>query len=359
MKKNWKRNILFAGMLLLLSSGCGSRKGAEPPVSEAAGETAEQTEASKEEMLVQEESLKTKYPLTIQVYGPDGTVYEQTFEAAPKKVITNIPSATNILLELGLKENIYGILKPDNAPEEKWAGDYEELNQLADKKSISKEIIIGAEPDLVFGRAMTFTDEAAGGMGSIEALNEMEIPVYTLKASNFNIEQSLENIIEDVRNIGKIFDVQKAANEYADSLEERLTRVTEKVSQVKSDTRIKVMYMTAYQDGVFNAFGANSTLQECMLNLLNAENVLEKGENSLSLENLMVLNPDVIVYVKSDRNGATDAIAVDTLLQEETIAGVNAIANQKIIEIPYDALMDYGARTFDTMEELYEFFYEN
>lgn len=358
MRKNQKRFISLACMLTLALSGCGKT------ADTATLSTTEDNSVATTEALVSanelpdsqssEEALRTEYPLTLEVYGPDGTVYEQTYEAAPTSVITNIPSATNMLLELGLQDSISGILEPDNAPEEKWAAAYKELTVLADKKNISKEVVIGSEPDLVFGRAMTFTDES---MGSIETLNEMGIPVYVLKASNFEIEQSLTNVIEDVRNIGMIFDVQDAANAYAAELESRLAEVNSKVAALESDTPLRVMYMTAYADGTFNTFGANSALQECMLNELNAENVLEKGESSLTYENLMALNPDVIIYVTSDRNAQTDSTAVETLLADETIAGVNAIKNGKVIEIPYDALMDYGPRIFDTMEELYDFFY--
>lgn len=357
MRKNVKHLVPIACATALMLSGCGqtAETPAEPSTENAVSDTTESI-VSTDKDIVQEpsESLRTEYPLTLEIYGPDGTVYEQTYEAPPTTVITNIPSATNMLLELGLKDSIYGILQPDNAPEEKWASTYSELNVLADKQSISKEVVIGSEPDLVFGRAMPFTDDV---MGSIDTLNEMGIPVYTLKASNFQIEQSLSNVIEDVRNIGMIFDVQETANAYADELEKRLNEVNNKVAALESDTTLRVMYMTAYQDGTFNTFGANSALQECMLNQINAENVLEKGESSLTYENLIALNPDVIVYVSSDRNAQTDAVAVETLLADETISGVNAIKNNKIIEVPYDALMDYGPRIFDTMEELYDFFY--
>lgn len=50
-----------------------------------------------------------------------------------------------------------------------------------------------------------------------------------------------------------------------------------------------------------------------MLNALNAENVLDKGGNGLTLENLVSMNPDIIVYVRADRFGSTDADAVEQL----------------------------------------------
>jgi len=115
--------------------------------------------------------------------------------------------------------------------------------------------------------------------------------------------------------------------------------------------------MVTYVDGTFNTFGANSTLQSEMLKTINAENVLETGTSSLTSENLVSLNPDVIVYIKSDRNAETDKVAIEGLLNDETIKTVPAIENEKIIEIGYDEIMDYGIRIFDTLETLYEFIY--
>ncbi len=297
---------------------------------------------------------ETVYPLTVDIYSPEGEKYTQTFTEAPSKVITNNVSSTELLLELGLGDKIIGILKPDNAPSEKWKSAYENLTVLGDKKSMSKEVIIGAEPDLIFGRAMPFTDES---MGTIKDLNDMGINVYTQLASNFVIDQSLENIILDVRNIGEIFNVSEKANAYADSLQTRLDTIKDKVSNLTQTEPVKVLFMVTYTDGTFNTFGANSALQSEMLETINAVNVLETGTSSLTSENLVTLNPDVIVYIKADRNAETDATAVESLLNDDTIQSVPAIANEKIIEIGYDELMDYGVRIFDTLETLYDFIY--
>ena len=369
-----KKMTLFTATLLLLAlcmGGC-SKNSTDATTSatkktesnDVAGETTENTsENANEDSANSEETenaddtsvSQTVYPLTIETYGPDGTLYTQTFNEAPSKVITNNASSTDLLLELGLEDKIAGILSPDNAPLEKWAATYENLNVLGDKKTVSKEVIIGNEPDLIFGRAAMLTDDS---MGSIEAYNEMGIPVYTQLASNFVVEQSLENIITDVRTIGQIFDVSEKADAYADSLEERLSSIEEKVSNLPESDPIRVLFMVAYNDGTFNTFGANSALQTVMLDTLHAVNVLETGTSSLTHENLLVLNPDVIVYITSDRNAATDAAAVDTLLADDMLQSIPAISNEKIITIGYDAIMDYGTRIFDTLEELHAFLYE-
>ena len=84
-----------------------------------------------------------------------------------------------------------------------------------------------------------------------------------------------------------------------------------------------------------------------MLKTLNAENVLEKGGNGLTLENLISMNPDVIVYVRSDRFAAADVNAVASLSENQVVQDVPAIKNKKIIEMDYDDVMDYGARVID------------
>ena len=362
MKKNIYKITASALLLAVLTTGCAKTTNTNSSKNDTTNttvteQTTEGTDSTEEvsETTETTDSNETVYPLTIDTYGPDGEKYTQTFTEAPSKVITNNPSSTDLLLELGLEDKIIGILKPDNAPDEKWASVYENLTVLGDKMTMSKEVIIGAEPDFIFGRTMPFTDES---MGNIKDLNDMNINVYTQLASNFVIDQSLDNVILDVRNIGKIFNVSEKANSYADSLQERLDTIKDKVSGISQTEPVKVLFMVTYTDGTFNTFGANSALQSEMLKTINAENVLETGTSSLTSENLVALNPDVIVYIKSDRNAETDKTAVESLLNDEAIQSVPAIENEKIIEIGYDEIMDYGVRIFDTLETLYDFIYQ-
>ena len=62
-------------------------------------------------------------------------------------------------------------------------------------------------------------------MGTISAWNENKIPVYTQKASLSNIQQDLGNIVEDVKNLGTIFNVQDKANQYAEQLQDKIDAV--------------------------------------------------------------------------------------------------------------------------------------
>lgn len=300
------------------------------------------------------EDATTGYPLTLTVYDAEGNEVEVTYEQAPERIVSTQLSITELLLTLGPKDKIVGIMDNDNAVDDELQAELDDLTSLGYKSTISKEAILAANPDIVMGKAtLMFTDTA---IGTVEDYLDLGINVYTQLASVDVIDQSLENIIEDVRSVGMIFDVQDEADAYADSLEEQLSETLETVSaQADGQEEISVLLMAGFQEGTFLAF--SSTLHSVMLEAVNAVNVLETGGNGLTLENLISLSPDAIVYVTADRYAETDADAVERLLSEEAIQDVPAIANERIIEIGYDDIMDYGARVISTVGVLADFLY--
>lgn len=332
-----KKLVLITSIMIIATmlSGCGQSQ------QDKSGDASNTSIASNAE------SNKTSYPLTIDAFDKDGNTYPQTFNGIPTKVVTNNQSSTELLLELGLKDYLVGTGDLDNKVLDRLQADYESIPVVSEKGQVAKEAIVGTGADFVIGRAASFTDET---YGTIPNLNEMGINTYTQLASKMNTDQSLDNIILDVRNVGKIFDIQDKANSYADGLQERLDAITNKISTVNGEP-IKVMLMVKYIDGQFGVYGANASLQKEMLKLLNAENVSEKG-GTLSTENLISLNPDAIVYVHADKNASTDKDAVESLLSNDLIQSVNAIANKNIIEVDYTELMGYGFRTFDCLEKI-------
>ncbi len=195
---------------------------------------------------------------------------------------------------------------------------------------------------------MMFSEKS---LGTVSAWNENKIPVYTQKASLSNTKQDLGNIVEDVKNIGTIFNVQDKANQYADQLQARIDTV-KKANKASQGEKKKALIMCAYNDETFGAY--KSALQESLLNQLGYTNVAT-GTSDLTLENLVSMDPEVIIYVTSDRNKAMDEQAVDLMKANPVLEDVPAVKNQKIMTISYDEFMDYGPSVIDSLEKINDF----
>ena len=222
MKKKTLSVAAAALAAVMLTTGCGqaasSAASSAAASSEVASSVAESTVSSAEE---------TAYPLTLQIYDADGNAVDMTYDHAPEKVLSTQLSMTELLIKLGLKDKIVGVFDNDNALKGDIADEIASLNSLGDKKSVSKETILATEPDLILGKGpLMFTESS---IGTVQSYQELGIPVYTELASA-SFDQSLDNIVEDVRNIGEIFNVQETANAYADELQERIDALMDKVS---------------------------------------------------------------------------------------------------------------------------------
>lgn len=340
-----KKNGIKVGILpvacaaILLTAGCGS------------SQTAVETTTAKEETAKVSES--TDFTYTYSAFDMDGKEHVQTITQIPQKVITNNQSSTELLLKLGLEKHIIATVEKDNPTSDDLAAAYDAIPVLSDKRDISKEKVVGMEPDIVIGRVKSFTAET---FGTVADLNAMGIPVYTQESSRMGQEISVDSIITDVKNMGEIFQVKDKTEELAQELTDRLSALETRLSSLEGEP-LKVLLMVNYKDGTFGGYGNNASLQKDMLKRLHAVNVLDKGGSALSAENLISMDPDVIVYVKGTHNEENDKNAVETMVENNVIQSVKAIKNQKIISVEYNELMGGGLPTFDCMEKLADFLY--
>lgn len=329
-----KRKIILPLMVVLTLTGCTANKASN------------QTETTS----TTTQNQSAAYPLNLEIKDSEGQAYTQTFTQAPTRVITNNQSSLELLLQLGLQDSIIGTVSLDDELPEDLKDEFSNIPVITESKTEpAKEVIAGMNPDLVIGRMATFTDDK---YGSVSSLNGMNTNVYTQIASDMKTEQTLDNIFTDIQNVGKIFNVEDKANSLVENLKARLNTVKENVSSVvNSEKPLNIMVMTAYNDGTYNVFGSNATLQNEILKVLGGVNVNEKG-GPQALENLLELNPDAILYVYNNKNAETDKVAVESLKNNELLKSVPAIKNDKVFEVSYTEFMGYGTRVIDCIEDL-------
>ena len=106
-------------------------------------------------------------------------------------------------------------------------------------------------------------------------------------------------------------------------------------------------------------YDPNQTYPAILLNDGNLDFLSSLSESvilvGLTLENLVSMDPELIIYVTSDRNKKLDEKAVELMKANAVLESVPAIKNQKIMTISYDELMDYGPAVIDSLEKINDF----
>lgn len=309
----------------------------------------------------------------IETYDASSSKITQTFTSSPKRVITGNLSATETLFNLGVGDKIISMVTPDNDVDGEYKAQIDAIKKLGDKKTMSFETVINEEPDFIFSRVSSFAISKqngvakAGNLGTPSELNKLGINMYGQKASLTNASTiPLSYILDDVRNIGKIFNVEQKAEDYISELSKTIDDITTKlkdkgISQTENFKNAVIMTNYNRKDensqqtyGIFK-----SPLQESALNLLGYTNYYTKAISGTSYtsEDLVKQSPDLIVYVTSTRNKDADSVAFDLMKENQAIQDVPAIKNNKMIKVNYDDFMDYGTRIFTAIESIYNFVY--
>lgn len=347
-----KKSILVVTMAsMLLLASCGNK-----------GNETSSTDSNASSVVAEH------YPLTLKTYDAESKEISQTYTAKPSKVITGNLSSTELLVALGLESSIIGMINPDNTVTGEYAEKINQIKHLGDKKNISYETIIDQDPDFIFSRAASFavgSANKAGNLGTPSELNKLDITMYAQKASISDSNISLDYILDDVKNIGKIFDVEEKANTYASSLSaiEEAVKATAKKNGVVEGSYKRALIMTGYgakTEGGVQTYGVfKSSLQEKMLNILGYTNYYSAdiSGSTYTPENLVSQNPELIVYVTSDRNKEKDATAVELMKANDVLSDVPAVKNDKILKINYDDFMDYGIRAFSALKTISDYVY--
>lgn len=332
MKRKIILPLIVATTLALALAGCAK--------------TTNKIEESESSTTANEQTIN--YPLSLEVYDNEGNKYTETFNEAPSHVITNNQSSLELLLKLGLQDSIIGTIALDNEIPEELEEEFSNINIITESKTEpAKEVIVGMSPDLVVGRAATFIDDR---YGTIESLNSMNINVYTQLASLMNGEQSLDNIFEDIKNVGKIFNVEDKAQEIVNNMQ---SKIDEALKAAKGQDKQNVLMLEFLGDEITN-YGENS-LGGDMITSLGA-NLVAKDQSKLGKEDIVSLNPDVIYVVYMPYSGddpeQVKQDALNKLLEDKAFSSLDAVKNKRIVPIMLGDMYASGVRTINGIETI-------
>ena len=270
----------------------------------------------------------TQYPLTIQSCNR-----EVTFKEAPKHAVSHDINMTQMMLALGLKPQMAGYSGVSG-----WKSVTPEMQSLLDglpelaAKYPSVETLLNANVDFFF--AGWDYGMRVGGDLTPQTLQPLGINVYELTEScAFVMKRSaatLDDTYNDLRNLGKIFDVQDRANALIADMQSQ-------VAAVRKDLPAEKPRVFLYDSGEDRAMTSGRLgMPQALIDAAGGRNVLDDVEASwtrVNWETVVERNPQVIVIV--DYSEITAEQKIEFLLKNKALQSVDAIRNQRFIVIPY------------------------
>jgi iron complex transport system substrate-binding protein len=290
----------------------------------------------------------TAYPLVIKNYAPSEQYGEpwsektQVFEKSPSRAVVTTQTVAELLLHLGLADKIAGVCGVFDAVEEGLEAEFAKLNIITESYA-SKELVIGANPDIVIGRGGLFAN-ADWGCGTVEDLNDMGIKTFALNASRPDAD--INGLYRDIEELGEIFDVRENAVAMISETKAKFAAVKEKLADESPRT---YGWVWGVSDGVASIYAAdgetfiNGTLEE--IRLINA---FDGVSGDVSMEQFVAANPDILISVDPALTGEL----LEELYSIEAIQSVNAIKNRQVYIVAYNEFWGYGYQMFAGMEKL-------
>ena len=212
------------------------------------------------------------FPLT--VTDDEGT--EVTIPAAPQKIVSLTPATTETLFALGVGDRVVGKSEDIASFPPESVG----IPDLATFGGVDVEQIVALEADLVISAGVGLTQGDA-----VEQLRRADIPVIVSYPTS--IDTGMSSILLIARAVGE----PEAGEALVDSIKGRLDDLAVIASSAAS--RPRVFYEIDITNGIFTP-PAESIYGE-MLRLAGSEPISGDANYSISLEELVAADPEVIL----------------------------------------------------------------
>ncbi|MEG0297719.1 MAG: ABC transporter substrate-binding protein, partial [Clostridium sp.] len=260
---------------------------------------------------------------------------------------------TEMLLSLGLEDNIVATALLDNPilPEFKEAYDKIPVLQVGEGHSISKEAFIATGADFVSGWDSSISEQTTGSPD--ELISKGIVPFL---AKSYEADATIDDVYEDFRLLGKIFNVEDRANEVIEKMKADIKSVNDKIKNINKEDRVQMM---VFDSGVNDAFVVGSGLANDLINLAGGNNVYSEEATkpyiTVSFESIVAKNPEVILVTDFEA-GTNPEEKIEFLKSHPALKDVDAIKNNKIYVVQL-ADLSPGVRNPMIIEKMHGYFY--
>ncbi len=271
---------------------------------------------------------KTVYPITI----VDDTGTEVTFSAKPQRIVSLLPSSTEILSALG---NIpIAVTQWDDYPVDiKEKAEY----IFEDALNPNLEQILNLQPDLIMFWLTSPEDT--------KTIRNLGMPVVVFDDKN------ISEVYETIALIGKVIDSQAQAEDLIEQMKAKEKNIDDKIAQLSEEQKRKIWLEV---DSSLYTAGSGTFLDEIIMKAggLNIANDVQ-GWGQFNSEQVIARNPDVILETYS----YSDKKVVDNIKNRKGWESVEAIKNDRVISLDNNVISRQGPRIIDGLEMITQAIY--
>lgn len=315
--------VLIGLLAIAMLAACGPAATPEPTAAVATA-----TPVSFTPTLRPPTTTPAGFPVTL----TDDLGREVTISALPQRIVSMVPSNTEILFAVGAGEQVVGVTEYCDYPPE--AQTREKIGGFS-AKTISVEKIVALEPDLVL---------SAGEIQQsvIEALEQAEIPVFALAP------ERLAGVYHNIETVGRLTGRETQAAEVVAEMQDRVAAVTEKSQQVPEDKRPAVFY-EVWDEPLMTA-GPTTFVSE-LIELAGGKNIfadVSEEYPQVSAETVIQRDPDVVLG--PDTHG--EELIAENIKARPGWENISAVKEGRIYLVNGDIVSRSGPRLVDALEAI-------
>lgn len=257
-----------------------------------------------------------------------------SFDAPPKRAISNDVNLTEMMLVLGLADHMVGYtgISGWKTLDEEMRANVKQLPELSSKYP-TKEVIVGANADFFF--AGWNYGMKVGGEVTPETLEPFGVKVYELTESCTHImkkgKASIDDMYTDLLNLGSIFNVEDKAEKLVSDYKSELKSFKD---NLETGEPVRAFVYDSGEDTPFTAglYAMPTALIEAAGGV-NVMNGFEKSWGTVTWEEVVAQNPEVIIIV--NYGSVTAEQKRDFMMSNPAFANIEAVKNDRFVTLEY------------------------
>ncbi|MDA0769781.1 MAG: ABC transporter substrate-binding protein [Chloroflexi bacterium] len=318
-----KSLLFFTGLigLLFVALACsGDEQQGPPSAGEAPAVAVQPTAEADSEMAL--------FPVTIENCG-----ITFTYEAPPERAVTMNQHVTELMLALELQDHMVGTAYIDDFILPEFQDAYESIEVLAEEYP-SREVLLNAEPDFIYGGFSSSFDDL--NAGSQEGLMTLGIDSYLTHAVCDEGPDTMEDVYADIMNMGAIFGVPERAAALVTSIKGDLQAIRSSIGVVGEPVR--AFLYDSGDDAPYTPVCCG--LVTPLIEEAGGTNVFDDVEgrwSTVSWEEVIDRDPEVIIL--TDAVWSTAEEKIELLNNSPVLSQIAAVQNERFVILKFSSLV--------------------